>query len=245
MEEADLVLTIGSAMKDEIVSRGIAEEKVGIIPNGVDSKRFVPRAKNVDLAEMIGTKDAPTFGYVSNMDHYRESQETLISATAVLKNRGTPMHCVLVGDGPRRELLEKLALSLGVEDLVHFTGNVPHSEVIDYYRLIDIFVVPRIPERAATYVTPLKPFEAMGCGISVVVSNLPALEEIVEAPSRGLTFQHGNADHLATVLIDLWNDPARMSELAENGREWVSNERSWESNGRRYSDFLNQLTARK
>ena len=141
MQRADLVLTIGESMKDEIVARGIPEEKVGLVPNGVYVERFAPRDRSAELATSHGLAGVPTFGYVSNMDHYRESQETLIAAAAHLAREGRPEHCVLVGDGPRRDKLERLAESYGVADRVHFLGRVDHELIADYYSLIDLSLI--------------------------------------------------------------------------------------------------------
>lgn len=234
MEEADRVLTIGEAMRDELVSRGIPAEKIDVIPNGVDTDVFRRQERDQDLAAELGLTGIPTFGYVSNMDHYRESQETLVHAAAHLRDLGSPLHCVLVGDGPRRVVVENLAEELGVTDRVHFIGRVQHDLIPAYYSLIDVFVVPRIPERAATYVTPLKPFEAMATGRPVVVSDLPALREIVAAPHRGTTFPAGDSAALAEELVTLSRDPEECRRLAEAGYQWATTERSWLSNGPRY-----------
>lgn len=238
MRRADLVLTIGQAMKDEIVSRGIPAEKVGLVPNGVDVERFNPRPRDEELAEKLGIGHAPTFGYVSNMDHYRESQETLVWAAAHLSAAGRPEHCVLVGDGPRRAQLERLAASLGVADRVHFTGRVDHGAITAYYSLIDVFVIPRTRERAATYVTPLKPFEAMAMGLPMVVSDLPALTEIAPAPERGWSFPADRADDLAQVLRTVFDDDRERRGRARAGLEWVRAERQWSHNGPRYREHF-------
>lgn len=236
MQEADRVLTIGEAMRDDLVQRGIPAEKVDIIPNGVDTAIFQPQVRDEQLSASLGLSGVPTFGYVSNMDHYRESQETLVRAAAVLRDRGSDLHCLLVGDGPRRETIAELAEELGVADRVHLLGRVQHEQIPAYYSLIDLFVVPRIPERAATYVTPLKPFEAMATGRPVIVSDLPALREIVDEPHRGLTFRPGDEVALADVLERLQHDPEEARRLAEAGMSWVRAERHWGANGQRYKE---------
>lgn len=236
MHRADRVLTIGEAMKDELISRGIPAAKIGIIPNAVDADLFTPRERSIELAGMHGVGGHPTFGYVSNMDHYRESQETLIHACRLLKDAGSEARCVLVGGGPRKDALVQLATDLGVLDRVIFTGPVDHKAIPDYYSLIDIFVVPRIPERAATYVTPLKPFEAMALRKPIVVSDLPALAEIVDPPRRGTTFPPGEANELATLLLRLFADPEECERMAAAGHDWVRSSRTWDNNGKRYVD---------
>ena len=241
MREADLVLTISESMRREIVGRGIPAEKVGIIPNGVDSARFAPRPRRKDLADSLGVGAAPTFGYVSNMDHYRESQETLVAACATLKEHGRDEHCVIVGDGQRRAAIEELSRSLGVSDRVHFTGSVNHDEVADYYSLIDVFVIPRTRERAATHVTPLKPFEAMAMEIPVIVSGLPALLEIAAPPHRGWAFTTDDAQSLAGVVAAVLDDPLERRRRVAAASQWIETEREWVHNGPRYRAYFDRV----
>jgi glycosyltransferase involved in cell wall biosynthesis len=243
MLEADHVLTLGTAMRDELVSRGVPQEKISLVPNGVNLENFSPGQRDPDLAARHGIT-MPTFGYVSNMDHYREGQELLVRAAALLQARGIQAQCVLVGGGGRVTELKELAAALKVSDRVVFTGPVPHEKVPDYYRLIDVFVVPRVRERAATYVTPLKPFEAMVLERPVVVSNLPALAEIVDAPHRGLLFEPEDHASLADVVQELLQDPEKRNRLGRAGRDWVVAERQWKHNGPRYRAVFESVITR-
>lgn len=240
MARADFVLTIGESMRDEIVSRGIPEEKVAIVPNGVDLEAFVPVHDDTDLRDYYGIRGL-TFGYVSNMDHFRESQETLIEATKVLQDRGYSYQCVLVGSGSRVDYLKDYASKLGVSNRVVFTGSVDHKKIAGHYAMIDIFVVPRIEERASRYVTPLKPFEAMAMNKPIIVSDLPALTEIVDPPVRGLTFPVGDAERLADKIHELAMDKDLRTRLGLAGRQWIERERQWSMNGRVYSDVFNKV----
>ncbi len=74
MDEADVVLTLGESMREELAGRGLPEEKISLIPNGVDTEKFGPAAKSSELVERFSLERTFTFGYVSNMDHYRESR---------------------------------------------------------------------------------------------------------------------------------------------------------------------------
>ncbi|MBE7340234.1 glycosyltransferase family 4 protein [Corynebacterium aurimucosum] len=242
---ADQVITICQSMKDELISWGINPEKILVAPNGVDIDKFSPQSKNKGLAQRLGLKSEFTVGYVSNLDHARESQETLVEATALLRRRGVDVSCLLVGKGPRREGILTLAERLGIADYVVAPGSVPHEEVGDYYRLIDIFVVPRRAERAAELVTPLKPFEAMACGIPVVASDLPALREIVCPPSRGQVFKERSAEDLADTLFTMMSNPTELRTLGENGRTWVVEERQWSNNASVYKEAYSRAQRKK
>ncbi|OFI39659.1 hypothetical protein BIU82_00930 [Arthrobacter sp. SW1] len=237
MQAADHVLTIGEAMKAELIGRGIPEEKISVVPNGVDLAKFDPAADPRDLREAHGIGGF-TFGYVSNMDHPRESQETLIDAAHELKARGRDFTCVLVGSGARRDYLEEYARRRGVDDMVVFTGSVDHSLVSNYYAMIDAFVVPRIRERASTYVTPLKPYEAMAMKKPVIGSDLPALREILEPPLRGLVFEPGDVSGLCDRIEELADDPGERERLGVAGWNWLVSNRQWAMNGAVYADVF-------
>jgi glycosyltransferase involved in cell wall biosynthesis len=126
---------------------------------------------------------------------------------------------------------------------VIFTGRIPHDRVLDYYRLIDVFVVPRTNDRVSQLVTPLKPYEAMAAGRAVVVSGVPALREMVVEGVTGLVFPPEDADALARVVKPLIEDTERRNALGASAREWVSRNRTWEANGVRYRELYRSLGA--
>ena len=77
-------------------------------------------------------------------------------------------------------------------------------------------------------VTPLKPFEAMSAGIPIVVSDIPALKEIVKHEETGLNFIAGDITSLANSLERLMDDEKLRNRLRENAVQWIKNERTWE-----------------
>ncbi|MGX9900547.1 glycosyltransferase [Arthrobacter sp. SA17] len=80
----------------------------------------------------------------------------------------------------------------------------------------------------------------MAVGKPIVVSELPALVEIVDPPLRGRTFAAGEASALAALLLSLFDDPQECARMAAAGLDWVRTSRTWDSNGRRYvEEFAN------
>lgn len=242
MTEADAIVTLSKSMRDEIIARGIPADKVFVVPNGVDVAAFQPRKRRTDLVKQLSLDGRFVFGYVSNLDHFREGQELLIDAAVELRNRGIRATALIVGDGSRREQLERHAEHMDARDSVKFTGRVSHEEVLDYYSLMDVFVVPRVKERAAQLVTPLKPLEAMAAGVPVVASDLEALREITGGGQRGRHFTPGDSQALADVLGEMHADPMQRAEIAESARTWVVTERQWSANGRRYAEIYSRVT---
>jgi glycosyltransferase involved in cell wall biosynthesis len=149
---------------------------------------------------------------------------------------------LIVGDGPELDPLLRQASDLGLDDAI-FTGRVPHNEVLGYYSLIDIFVVPRKPVEVCHLVTPLKPFEALATGRTLVLSNVRALAAIAADSGAAALFEAGNPDALAATLTDLLGDEARRHRLAQIGAEWVRSHRTWSANGAAYLDVYRALGA--
>ncbi len=243
MLAADAVVTLAETMKSDIVARGVPAERVFIVPNGVDPELFRPRAADPELRARYGLGERFVIGYVSNLDHPREGQETLIEATALLAAAGRDVACLIVGDGRRRAEVESVAAASGAADRIVFTGALPHDEIPAMYALLDAFVVPRRDERAARLVTPLKPFEAMAMARPLIVADLPALTEVAPDGERSLAYRAEDALALAAAVVRFMDHPVLATQLGEAGREWVTRERTWASNGPRWTEVYETVLA--
>ena len=218
MREADLVTTLSETMRRHIVSRGIAPEKVLVLPHAVDTTEFAPKRRDRELAASLGLGDRKVVGYISSLVAY-EGVETLLDALALARREDPGVAGLVVGDGDLLPALEARATRLGLDRHVVFTGRVDSNEITRYYSLIDVFVCPRDDHEVTRYVTPLKPFEAMAAGSCLVVSDLPALREAVRDGECGALFPAGDADALAATIRALLDDPGRRRELAAAARE--------------------------
>ncbi|MGO2862712.1 MAG: glycosyltransferase, partial [Brevibacterium sp.] len=106
---------------------------------------------------------------------------------------------------------------------------------------LDAIVVPRKDEPVCRLVTPIKPIEAMGLARPVVVSDLPALRELVPEKA-GVCVSPGNPRELADTLSELAFDEGTRKRFGQNGREHVLATRRWKDIGRRYGQVYSQLT---
>jgi glycosyltransferase involved in cell wall biosynthesis len=244
MRDADAIVTLSETMRSDIVARGgVDPDLVVVVPNAVEASRFLPGPRDEALAASLGLGHDPVIGYISSFTAY-EGIVHLIDACAELRRRGRPVRCLLVGDGEERAALEASARAAGLDDgTVLFTGRVPHAAVQDYYRLIDVFVVPRTNDRVSQLVTPLKPYEAMAMERALVVSGVPALLEIVDDGRTGRSFTPEDPLSLADVLEPLLDDPDERARLGRAAREWVMANRTWHQNGLRYLDLYRRLGA--
>jgi glycosyltransferase involved in cell wall biosynthesis len=133
---------------------------------------------------------------------------------------------------------------LGLGEIVNFTGRVPHSEVEEYYSLIDIAPFPRLPLPVCEMVSPLKPFEAMAMEKACVVSSCAALTEIVQEGITGRVFDKGSSMSLANVLKELLDDPKQTQRYGKAGRTWVLENRTWKKNAEIVQGIYNRLLSK-
>ena len=145
---------------------------------------------------------------------------TLLDAVRLMQDAGAPARALIVGDGPERTALQRQAADLGLNAI--FTGRVPTARVRDYHAVLDVFVVPRNPDRVCQLVTPLKPVEAMASGLPVVVSAVHALGEIITDQETGMLVTPLDAAALADCLQQLtrqsWPAPGTGRERPGVGR---------------------------
>ena len=241
MQAADLVVTLGEAMRDEIIERGVNPRDIVIVPNGVSAEFLQPLPDASQLKRDLGIKDGEyVVGLVSSLVAH-EGIGRLLDAVKILNDRGTPTRALIVGDGPERAALQRQAAALGLDAI--FTGRVPMARVRDYHAVLDVFVVPRTPDRVSQLVTPLKPVEAMASGLPVVVSAVRALGELVKDKVTGLLFPPLDAAALADALQLLLDSPELRRKLGDNAREAVARDRTWEHNAARYREAYARLGA--
>ena len=243
MLAADLVVTLGEAMREEIVGRGVPAGKVLVVPNAVSEEFLRPLPDAGALRKELGiAPNEHVVGVVSSLVPH-EGIGTLLEATRLLRSRGLPVRALIVGDGPERAALQRQAAGLGLGEAAIFTGRVPAARVREFHALLDVFVVPRTPDRVCQLVTPLKPVEAMASGLCVVTSDVRALAEIIKPDVTGALTTPQDPVALADSLELLVCSPDVRRKLGDNAREWVARDRTWAHNAARYRDAYARLGA--
>lgn len=238
MAAADAVATISQAMVEKLIERGVPEDRLILVPNAIDPifETLAPQDEVAALRQRHGIYGKTTIGYISNFSQ-REGHGILLDAFTRLVAEGRDFYLVMVGDGPERANILKKVEKRKLSGRVILPGNVDHSQVRGWYHAIDLFVVPRIPDFASDYVTPLKPFEAMSQGIPLVISERPVTAEIAGAArDRASVFPAGDSDALAELIGSELDDPGKLQARAARAREWVMAERVWSNVVRRYED---------
>lgn len=241
---ADAVIAITGALRDEMVGRGVPAEKISLVPNAVDTSRFQPLERDRELELELGLSNTMVIGYVGSVVGYEGLDDLMFAAQQLKCRTASNFKVLVVGDGDALQPLKTTAEDLNVTDTVIFTGRIPHEDVERYYSLIDVLCLPRKPLPVTEMVSPIKPFEAMGMAIPIVVSSVAALAEIVDDEVTGLEFQKGDAEDLVNKLDLLVSNPEFAQKLGDAGRDWVRRERDWTVVTRRVVNLYEALTDR-
>ena len=236
---ASSVMAITSAMKRQLIERGVSSETISIAFNGTDPNRFLPRPKSTTLLDSLGIdKETAVIGYIGSLVDY-EGLDDLLMATKALSQSELNFKVLIVGDGERFESLQQTVVANKLSDYVIFTGRVSHEEVEDYYSLVDIAPFPRKPWEVCELVSPLKPFEAMAMEKAVLVSSTEALSEIVTDMETGLVFNKGSIKSLEDKLRILIEKPDLRKSLGKQARLWVKQNRTWNNTAMACLDAIN------
>jgi PEP-CTERM/exosortase A-associated glycosyltransferase len=222
------VTTICNGLRNEIAARGIAEQKITVIPNAVDVERFAySPGSEPEARRELGLAQRPTIGFIGSFYAY-EGLDDLLRAMKLLGSSGVDVQAVLVGGGPENANLRALAAELGIEHRVRFVGRVDHEQVQRYYRAIDVLVYPRKRTRLTELVTPLKPLEAMAQGNLVLASDVGGHRELIRDGDTGVLFAADDVASLARGVQGLLESRDGWNRIRERGREFVTRERNWE-----------------
>src|SRR3954454_4895634 len=242
--QADAVAVICEGLRDDLIGRGIAADKIFLSPNGVDLNLFGnPLAADRAFARSLGLEDADTVGFIGSFYDY-EGLDDLIAAMPLLLETRPKARLLLVGGGPMEEALRAQAAASPVSDRIRFVGRVPHDEVERYYALIDILAYPRKAMRLTELVTPLKPLEAMAQRKLVVASNVGGHRELIEDGVTGTLFAAGNPAALAGALDRLFANRTRWDQRRDVARRFVERDRNWSSNISSYMPAYRKLTGK-
>ncbi len=245
-KQAQAITCICEGLKQDIIKRGIAENKITVIPNAVNIEKFTfGQEANSELKQQLGLQNKTVLGFIGSFYAYEGIPLILDALPEILKLQ--PNVCLLlVGGGPQEQIIKDKVKQLQLESFVIFTGRVSHDQVQDYYNLVDIFVYPRLAMRLTELVTPLKPLEAMAQGRLVIASDVGGHKELINDQENGVLFKANDADSLASCVLNLLAHSERWSAMRQAGRQYVEQERNWVKSVRNYQQvylpLLNKLT---
>jgi phosphatidyl-myo-inositol dimannoside synthase len=207
-----------------------ARRMVRLAP-GVDPAEFRPGAGGPRIRREFGiAPERPVVACVSRMVP-RKGQDTLIRAWPAVRAQapGDPL-LLLVGDGPYKTSLERLAARMGVSDSVLFTGPVSRDDLPACYDAATVFAMPCRTRRAGLDVEGLGIvyLEAAATGLPVISGDSGGAPDAVLDGETGYVVPGTDVRALADRLTELLSDPAGAAAMGEKGRSWIDREWTWD-----------------
>jgi glycosyltransferase involved in cell wall biosynthesis len=169
----------------------------------------------------------------------KKGQAYLIDACAMLRGKGFDVQCMMIGDGPDRDLLQQRIDATGLTGHVKLAGSRTTDEVASALRQATVFVLPSIVTGSGNAEgLPLALEEAMAAGVPVLSTRVTGIPELVDDGVNGVLVDPGDASQLAAALERLITSPAERERLRKAAFETIRNEFGLLDNARKLSGYL-------
>jgi glycosyltransferase involved in cell wall biosynthesis len=218
LDKSNQVIAVCQALKEAIGNLGIPEDKIIVIPNGVDLSKFYPIPKN-EARVKLGLPNKRIILSVGSLIP-RKGFDLLIRAFRILseKFQEKDLHLIIVGEGSSRKELEKLISSLKLIDNIRLVGDIPHQELYLWYNASDLFCLASSREGWPNVV-----MESLACGTPVVATSVWGIPEIIRSNEIGILADRTERDIAEKILLGLekkWQPDTIASYVREHKHTW-------------------------
>jgi phosphatidylinositol alpha-1,6-mannosyltransferase len=236
----DVVTAVSRYTRSRLAAALGPRAALELLPPGVDCTRFhLDPGARAEIRRRYRLGEAPVVLCVSRLVA-RKGQDTLVRALPAIRRRVPHATLLLVGDGPRRGALHRLAARCGVTGSVICTGSVPWAELPGYYAAGDVFAMPCRTRGYGLDVEGLGLvfLEASASGLPLVVGDAGGARETVRPGETGEVVNGRDLAAVARVVATLLADPDRAAAMGRRGRDWMLREWSWAGRAQRLAQLL-------
>lgn len=226
LRQAEGIIAVSTFLKELIVKLGIPANKVQVIGNGVDPQRFFPTGKSESRGRLGIPRETKMLLAVARLDQVKGLQ-LLLPAVRQISASQQNIALYLIGDGPQRQELEKMADRLGLRNQVHFVGVRANEELKYWYSAADVSCLMSSREG-----WPNVLLESLACGTPVVASNIEGVRDVIISEDLGLLVERSPgsiAEGVNGALRKVWC-PEKLVSYARS--------RTWELIGREVDEYL-------
>ena len=228
----DCVVCNSRAAADRLIAKGLPENRIVIIANGLGSHWFLPASPLLDRLPSLFR-----VGMIARMNATSKNHLLFLRAAAAISRKFPVMEFILAGDGPLRPELEFLARQLGIRKHVRFLGD--RRDIPAVLASLDVSVLPSSSESLSNAI-----LESMAAGVPVIATNVGANPELL-ANDRGILVHPDDAIALAKAIEQLFLNSRMRSELGSNSRTFVQSNFSMEATLKRHEELYSSLLQKK
>ena len=221
----------------------ISDKKIMVAPNGVDPKFFNIEESKEDARKLLNIpQDSMIIAYVGRLETagIDKGVSFLVKSFATIKDRVTNTILYVIG-GPNElaESYNKQALSLGINPSgIKFTGFVPFRQVPLYLRAVDVVVMPLPRGKHAETTSPIKLFEFMAAGKTIIAPDFPSFREYINE-ENAIFFSPDNQNDLAEKILYVLNNPDLIKDKNQKSLE-LAQKFTWQKRAHNIADFINK-----
>ncbi|RMD91404.1 MAG: glycosyltransferase family 1 protein [Calditrichaeota bacterium] len=235
--DADRVIVVSSALKDHLIAHGTKPEKIVVMPNGIDPRKFSLEISDKEYRKRYHlTEQHIVIGFVGVFRHWH-NLEILFDVFQELIKQFDNLRMMLIGDGAIQEDLENRAKILNIRDKVIFTGRIPHQEMAGHISIFDIAISPH----ATYYSSPMKIVEYMAMGKCVVAPDMKNIRDLIKPGETGYLFVPQDKEDLFEKLKYLICNKSVRLNIGKAAAEEVRKNFTWEKNAREVVRLFSEL----
>ena len=234
LTQASALTAISDDCIQHALRAGASLDKIHLIMNGADLRRFSPDTGPDAASRPYG----PKMVFACRQLFPRKGIRFLIQAVAQLRPKHPEIKLMIAGDGFERPELEALAETLKIRDITTFLGWTANRDLVPYFRKCAVSVIPSLEEGFG-----IPAAEAMGCEAPVVATDAGGLPEVVEDGVTGFVVPKGDANAIATAVDTLLSDPALRDRMGKAGRERAVARFDWMNAARDFEQLYRNLIA--
>lgn len=211
---ADKIISISEAIKRVLLRGGVREEKIVVIPSGIDIKRFDSiRNTNYLYREFQLLGVYPIIGTIAHLTDHK-GHIYLLKAIPIILKQFPDSSFLFVGDGELKKPLKKKAEELRIDKRVIFTGF--REDIPEILSILDLFVLPSHLEGLCTSL-----MDALYMKVPVVATTAGGIPEVIEHKKCGLLVPPKNPSLLAEAVIQLLKDRGKRERFVDEGKKKV------------------------
>lgn len=217
LRDAEFVVAISEYNREYLARRfgSWVREKARVIHCGIVPERLTP------CAEPAARRERFEVIHVGSLQPYK-GQSTLVRACELLRDRGIPIHCRIIGGGEARGRLERMIAGARLEGAVELLGPRTEDEVARLLPTADCYVQPSVVTSSGKMEgIPVAIMEALACALPVVATSISGVPELVRPGDTGLLVPPADAQALADALARVYADPPGAARMGRAGRALV------------------------
>lgn len=234
--EAWKVICNSRYMREEVETVfNLPPDKIEIIPNGIRPAAFQVKTPDPLVRKRFADPKEKIIFFIGRLVR-EKGVHILLEALPMIRDRFPDTRLIIAGSGPFEEELHRIALNLGVDRYVTFTGYIDEATRNQLYAHADVAAFPSLYEPFG-----LVALEAMATGTPLVVGDTGGFTETVENGVNGIRAEAGNVVDLARQVTRLLADPSLARRLSRKGLQDVDEKYSWSSLARHYEALYQKI----